>query len=93
MNGNEFNTWLEQGGAQSKQARASRIYAVRTIESNLALLGMPYNSLEEAWKADRFAGLKDRLKTMRDNIGTGGEDYRILMPKSEIMVTYGILWC
>ena len=80
---NEFKAWLEQGGAQTEAGRNSRTYAVRTIERNLAALGMPYENLEEAWKADQFSGLRDRLKAMRDDARSGGEDYRILMPDSE----------
>ena len=83
MNDNEFKAWLEQGGAQTEAGRNSRTYAVRTIERNLAALGMPYENLEEAWKADQFAGLRERLKAMRDDARSGGEDYRILMPDSE----------
>jgi hypothetical protein len=44
---------------------------------------MPYENLEEAWKADQFAGLRERLKAMRDDARSGGEDYRVLMPDSE----------
>lgn len=80
---NEFKAWLEQDGAQTEAGRNSRTYAVRTIERNLAALGMPYQNLEEAWEADQFAGLRDRLKAIRDNARSGGEDYRILMPNSE----------
>lgn len=83
MNDNEFKAWLEQGGAQTEAGRNSRTYAVQTIERNLAALGMPYENLEEAWKTDQFAGLRDRLKAMRNDARSGGEDYRILMPDSE----------
>lgn len=83
MNDNEFKAWLEQGGVQTEAGRNSRTYAVRTIERNLAALGMPYENLEKAWKADQFAGLRERLKAMRDDARSGGEDYRILMPDSE----------
>ncbi|MCB2129584.1 MAG: AAA family ATPase [Rhodobacteraceae bacterium] len=83
MNDNEFKAWLEQGGAQTEAGRNSRTYAVRTIERNLAALGMPYENLEEAWKADQFSGLRERLKAMRNDARSGGEDYRILMPDSE----------
>ena len=83
MNDNEFKAWLEQGGAQTEAGRNSRTYAVRTIERNLAALGMRYENLEEAWKADQFAGLRERLKAMRDDARSGGDDYRILMPDSE----------
>ncbi len=80
---NEFKAWLERGGAQTTAGRNSRIYAVRTIESNLAALGMPYKSLDEAWATDQFVDLRDRLRAMREDARSGGEDYRILMPNSE----------
>ncbi|MCY4541306.1 MAG: AAA family ATPase [Rhodobacteraceae bacterium] len=80
---NDFKAWLEQGGAQSEAGRNSRTYAVRTIERNLGALGLPYRNLEEAWEADQFTGLRERLKAMRDDARSGGEDYRILMPDSE----------
>lgn len=80
---NEFKAWLEQGGAQTEAGPNSRTYAVRTIEGNLTALGMPYQNLEEAWEADQFVGLGDRLKLMHDNARAGGADYRILMPDSE----------
>lgn len=83
MNDKEFKAWLEQGGAQTEAGRNSRTYAVRTIERNLAALGMPYKNLDEAWATDQFAGLRKRLKVMRDDARSGGEDYRILMPDSE----------
>lgn len=79
----EFKVWLEQGGALTPTGRNSRTYAVRTIEQNLSPLGMPYNDLEEAWEADRLAGLRERLKKMREDARDGGQDYRILMPDSE----------
>ncbi|MCY4195307.1 MAG: AAA family ATPase [Rhodobacteraceae bacterium] len=80
---NAFKAWLEQGGAQTEAGRNTRTSAVRTIERNLAALGIPYETLEDAWKADQFAGLRKRLKAMRDDARSGGEDYRILMPDSE----------
>jgi 5-methylcytosine-specific restriction enzyme B len=80
---NQFKTWLEEGGAQTQNGRNSRAYAVRTIEKNLTALGLPYQSLDEAWAVDQFAGVRLRLKKMRDDARAGGEDYRILMPDSE----------
>lgn len=79
----EFKTWLEQGGAQAEAGRNSRAYAIRTIERNLEALGMPWRNLEEAWEADRFGELRERLKRMRQDARAGGQDYRILMPDSE----------
>lgn len=83
MKEHEFKAWLEQGGAQTEAGRNSRTYAVRTIERNLAALGMPYRDLEEAWEADRFETLRERLRKMREDARNGGEDYRILMPDSD----------
>src|SRR5690606_20134803 len=80
---NEFKAWLEQGGAQTEAGRNSRTYAVRTIERNLTALGMLYQNLEAAWNADQVVGLRERLKAMRDDARSGGEDFRILMPDSE----------
>lgn len=79
----EFKTWLEQGGAQTEKGRNSRAYAVRAIERSLSALGMPHESLKEAWEFDQFLALKERLKAMREDFQSGGEDYRILMPDSE----------
>ncbi len=80
---NEFKAWLEQGGAQTDAGRYSRAYAIRTIERNLAALGVPYRNLDEAWEADRFETLRERLRKMREDARAGGQDYRILMPDSE----------
>jgi hypothetical protein len=82
MTKDDFKTWLEQGGA-TKKASATRTHAVSTIERNLAALGMPYQDLDEAWRADKFQALRERLKAMREDAKTGGQDYRLLMPSSE----------
>lgn len=79
----EFKTWLEQGGAQTEAGRNSRAYAIRTIERNLSALGMPHRDLDEAWEADRFEALRERLREIREDARTGGQDYRILMPDSD----------
>ncbi|MDW3098852.1 MAG: AAA family ATPase [Alphaproteobacteria bacterium] len=79
----EFKAWLEQGGAQAEKGRSSRAYAIRTIERNLAALGMPYQDLDEAWEADRFEMLRARLGEIRLDARDGGQEYRILMPESE----------
>jgi len=79
----EFKAWLEQGGAQTENGRNSRAHAIRTIERNLAALGMPYQGLDEAWEADRFETLRERLREIQDDARNGGQDYRILMPNSE----------
>jgi DNA polymerase III delta prime subunit len=79
----EFKTWLEQGGAQTEAGRNSRAYAIRTIERNIAALGMPYQDLNEAWEADRFEALRERIRKMREDARAGGQDHRILMPDSD----------
>ena len=78
-----FKTWLEQGGAQTVAGRNSRAYAIRTIERKLEELGMPFRDLDEAWEADRFESLDERLRRMRRDARDGGQGYRILMPDSE----------
>ena len=80
---NEFKTWLEQGGASSDGGGNTRAFAVRTIEQKLEELGMPFRDLDEAWEADRFESLRERLRRMREDARDGGQDYRILMPNSE----------
>lgn len=79
----DYKAWLQQGGAQTDAGRNSRAYAIRTIERNLAALGMPFIDLDEAWESDRFGALRARLKQMRDDARGGGQDYRLLMPDSE----------
>ena len=77
-----FKTWLGQGGVQttSGQTRAS---AIRTIGRKLQELEMPFRDLDEAWEADRFESLRERLRRMRKDARDGGQDYRILMPGSD----------
>jgi 5-methylcytosine-specific restriction enzyme B len=79
----EFKAWLEAGGAKAEASRNTRAYAVRTIENNLAALGSPYADLSEAWKADRFEQLRQKLKELREGFEGGATDYRVLMPQSE----------
>lgn len=79
----EFKTWLEQGGAQTEAGRNSRAYAIRTIERNLAALGMPHRDFDEAWEADRFGALRERLRKIREDARTDGQDYVPLMPDSD----------
>ena len=80
---NEFKAWLEQGGASAVAGRNTRAFAVRTIERKLDELGMPFRDLDEAWEADRFESLSERLRRIREDASNGGQDYRILMPDSE----------
>src|SRR5690349_19744968 len=79
----EFKTWLEQGGAQTEAGRKSRAYAIRTIERNFASLGMAYHDLDEAWQADNFEAICERLRKMHEDARAGGQDYRILIPDSD----------
>ena len=79
----EFKSWLEQGGAQTVNGRNSRAYATRTIERKLEELEVPFRDLDEAWEADRFASLSERLRRMQVEARDGGQDYRVLMPDSE----------
>ncbi len=78
----EFKQWLEANGAQTPQGRSTRAHAVKTIEAQLAALGSAHADLDAAYAADRFEGLRTRLKSMRENAQQGGKDFRILMPQS-----------
>ena len=80
---NEFKAWLKQGGASSADAGNTRVFAIRKIEQKLDELGMPFRDLGAAWEADRFESLRERLRRMREDARSGGQDYRILMPDSE----------
>lgn len=78
-----FKAWLEARGARSEAGRNTRAYAVRTIENKLAALGSPHPNLEEAWKADGFQQLRQRLNELREEFAAGGTGFRILMPQSD----------
>ena len=79
----EFQEWLKSRGAKTQAGLNSRIYAVKTIEKNLAALGSPHADLDAAYKADGFAQLRQRIKEIRRDAKDNGNDYRLLMPESE----------
>lgn len=79
----EFREWLETRGAKTQAGLNSRIYAVKTIEKNLAALNSPHVDLNAAYKADGFAQLRQRIKQIRQDASDNGNDYRLLMPDSE----------
>ena len=82
MNEDAFKAWLDQKGI-TPTARNTRVHAVRTIERKLAELQIPFQDLDAAWEADRLESLRERLRRMREDARDGGQDYRILMPKSK----------
>lgn len=83
MRENDFEEWLKWRGATSDGAIKTRIFAVRKIQDKLDSLGSTNTNLDEEFKADGFASLRDRLKEIRDDAQSGGQDYRVLMPDSE----------
>lgn len=83
MKNEEFKTWLAAGGAKSEKGRAFRVAVLRRIERELRNLGSSHTSLDEAWAADGFTHLRDRLRDMLSDAKNGGQDYRVLMPESE----------
>lgn len=83
MQEDAFKAWLEAGGATAEAARNTRAYAVRTIGNNLESLGSAHATLEDAWRDDQFAQLRQKLKELRDDFLAGGTQFRILMPQSE----------
>ncbi len=44
---------------------------------------MPFQDLAEAWKADRFKSLDEKLCQVLEDARSGGQDFRIMMPDSE----------
>lgn len=78
-----FRVWLETRGARTPAGRNTRTHAIRMIEKKMAALGSPHSDLEAAFRADKFAHLRERLRELRENFKNGGTDYRILMPSSE----------
>lgn len=83
MHEDEFEGWLKWRGATSDGAIKSRIFAVRKIEENLHSLGSPHASLDDAFEADGFGKLRERLKEIRADAHKDGQEFRILMPDSE----------
>jgi len=79
----EFKAWLKQRGSASEKARNVRTYAVRKIEQSLQKLGLQFGDLEDAWQADRFVSLRQRLKDIQDDASSEGQDYRVLMPEAK----------
>ncbi|WP_212611301.1 AAA family ATPase [Sphingobium sp. Ndbn-10] len=79
----EFKAWLAERGANTENGRNTRVHAVRTIENNLAALDSPHSDLAEAWQADKFLHLRQRLKAMQADFREGGSDFKTLMPQSE----------
>ena len=79
----EFEGWLKWRGATSDGAIKTRIFAVRKIEENLNSLGSPHANLDDAFQADGFRKLRERLKEIREDAQKGGLEFRILMPDSE----------
>lgn len=79
----DFKAWLAERGAKTESGRSTRSHGVRTIENNLAALGSPHADLAEAWQADKFLHLRQRLKAMQADFRDGGSDFKILMPQSE----------
>lgn len=95
MREDEFRTWLAEGGAESGKAQDTRISALRKLEKSLARLGFGFADLEEAYAADKFASLLQKLAELRANARDGGERFRILLPESkagDIRLSYWQSW-
>ena len=82
----EFQEWLKSRGAKTQAGLNSRIYAVKTIEKNLAALGSPHADLDAAYQADGFEQLRQRTKEIRLDATYNGNDYRLTMPDSDTLL-------
>jgi len=78
-----FKEWLEVRGVESKNSRNTLASIRRTIERNLDTFGFSYRNLGEAWEADRFKALNERLEKMLEDARADGEDYRSLVSKTK----------
>lgn len=78
----EFKAWLDARGI-AENARNTRTYAVRTIDKNLAQLGLPDANLEAAHARDGLASVRAELQELIFDAKAGGTRFRILLPKSE----------
>ena len=86
MRETEFREWLEANGANSVSGRNTRIYAVKTIESNLGALGFSQSDLDAVWAEKQFEILRETLAEIKADAAADGQRYRILMPQSEAPV-------
>jgi len=70
----EFKAWLTQDGLKDNSIK-SYLSGIRSIEQNLARLGMSYRDLDQAWEADRFAALHARLQKKRADAHDNVQDW------------------
>ncbi|MBK8438332.1 MAG: hypothetical protein IPL38_02100 [Rhodobacter sp.] len=71
--------------AELRQKRAAIRGLTRSEPSSgiLRRLACHIEIPDEAWEADRFEALRERLRKIREDARTGGQDYRTLMPDSD----------
>ncbi len=86
MRETEFREWLEANGANSVSGRNTRVYAVKTIESNLGALGFSQSDLDAVWAEKQFEILRETLAEIKADAAADGQRYRILMPQSQAPV-------
>jgi len=92
MDEKAFENYLNWKGATAKSAQDTRIRSVRRIEESLAALGSPHADLDAAFADDGFDALRARIRAIRADARAGGEDYRVLMPKSDNPVNRLAKW-
>lgn len=78
-----FRAWLEEGGASAPKAQETRVRALERIENNLGALGSSTSDLEAEWSHDQFGFLREKLHELQKDAKSGGEGFRLLLPKSE----------
>lgn len=67
-----FRSWLASRGIKA-DAINTRSYSVRKVDTSLAALGLPYSSLDDAWKAGEANAIDQRLKDLLSDIDNGDE--------------------
>lgn len=61
----------------------TRINYLKTIEKNLAGLGLPFADLDAAFEADRLASVTEAIRGLIADHKAGGTGYLLLFPRSE----------
>jgi len=82
LNEEGFKAWLEGRGV-SANSLTTRISSLRTIDRNLAPLGVDFANLDAAYDGDHLASTRAALERVKFDARSGGSAFRILMPESE----------
>lgn len=81
MQHDEFKDWLRARGVRTNGVNV-RASAVKAVERQMLALGSPYENLDAAYDADKFAQLRSALDELRTDAKAGGQRFRVLYPST-----------